>query len=128
MASYFDVSIETRFRARHALRNYCGAVEQPHSHDFRVIVTVTGKKLNRAGLLIDFLDLKQLLNKEVKRLNGRFLNQDIVEFQSKNLSPSAENLARLLYRNLKSRLSQGVRLISVQIFEAPKCSATYRER
>ncbi|MFH0938551.1 MAG: 6-carboxytetrahydropterin synthase [Planctomycetota bacterium] len=127
LSARFDVCMETRFRAAHALRDYHGAIERTHSHHFRVVVTVTGGKLNRAGLLIDFLDLKQLLAKEVKRLNGRFLNQDVVEFQLNKLSPSAENLARVLHQNLKACLPQGVRLSSVQVFEAPGCSATYRE-
>jgi 6-pyruvoyltetrahydropterin/6-carboxytetrahydropterin synthase len=48
MSGFFDVSIETHFCAAHALREYKSATEPTHGHNFKVVITVTGQKLDRA--------------------------------------------------------------------------------
>jgi 6-pyruvoyltetrahydropterin/6-carboxytetrahydropterin synthase len=130
MAGYFDVSIETHFCAAHALRDYKGTTEPTHGHNFKVIVTVTGQKVDPAGMAIDFLELKPLIDEEVGRLHYGFLNEKVEEFRADGeaLSPSAENIALVLYRRLAKRLPKIVSMSSVQVFESPGCSATYRER
>jgi len=124
----FQVTIETHFCAAHALRHYKGRTEPTHGHNFKVLVTVMGKKVDRAGIVIDFLDLKPVVDEEVGRLHYGFLNEDVAEFGSGKLSPSAENIALVLFRRLAKRLPKGVRMDAVQVYESPGCSATYRER
>lgn len=127
MPGIYEVSIETHFCAAHALRDYKGSTEPTHGHNFRVIVTVAGTKLDAAGIVVDFLDLKPLIDREVGRLDYGFLNENVEEFRAGRLSPSAENIAQVLYQRLKQSLPQSVRMSSVQVFESPGCSATYRE-
>ena len=130
MSSYFDVSIETHFCAAHALRDYKGATEPIHGHNFKVIVTVTGERVDKAGMLVDFLDLKPIIDEEVGRLHYGFVNEKVEEFRidGGKLSPSAENIAMVLYQRIGKRLPGGAQMTSVQVFESPGCSATYRER
>ncbi|MEI6235862.1 MAG: 6-carboxytetrahydropterin synthase, partial [Planctomycetota bacterium] len=99
MPAHYDVSIETHFCAAHALRDYKGTTEPTHGHNFKVIVTVTGSEVDRAGMLIDFLDLKPVIDQEVGRLHYGFLNEAVDEFRADKggLSPSAENIARVLF-------------------------------
>jgi len=125
---FFDVTIETHFCAAHALREYKGQTEPTHGHNFKVLVTVTGKKVDRAGMAIDFLDLKPVIDEEVGRLNYGFLNEHVAEFKKGHLSPSAENIARVLYERIGKRLPKGVKMNAVQVHESPGCAATYRER
>lgn len=129
MAGRFEVSIETHFCAAHALREYKGATEPTHGHNFKVIVTVAGRQVDRAGMLIDFLDLKPVIDDEVGRLNYCFLNESVAEFRAGKggLSPSAENIARVLCTRIKRRLPKSVKLARVQVFESPGCSAAYSE-
>lgn len=122
----YDVIIETHFCAAHALREYKGATEPTHGHNFQVVVTVTGEKVDAAGMAVDFLDLKPLVDEEVGRLHYRDLNTDVPEFAEKKLSPSAENIARVLYERLAARLPGGVRMASVRVGESPGCWAQYR--
>ncbi|MCK6473883.1 MAG: 6-carboxytetrahydropterin synthase [Planctomycetes bacterium] len=122
----YDVIIETHFCAAHALREYKGATEPTHGHNFQVVVTVTGDKVDAAGMAVDFLDLKPLVDEEVGRLHYRDLNADVPEFAEKRLSPSAENIARVLYERLAARLPSGVRMASVRVGESPGCWAQYR--
>ena len=128
MAGIFEVSIETHFCAAHALREYKGATEPVHGHNFKVIVTVSGKKVDRAGMAIDFLELKPVIDEEVGRLHYGFLNEKVDEFRDGKLSPSAENIALVLYQRIGKRLPKNISMASVQVFESPGCSATYRER
>lgn len=124
-----EVSYETHFCAAHALRHYKGATEPTHGHNFRAIVTVAGKKVDRAGMLIDFLDLKTIVDEDVARLHYAFLNEAVEEFREDGgaLSPSAENIARVLFVRIAKRLPKICKLACVQVFESPGCSATYRE-
>ena len=129
MAGRFEVTLEARFRAAHALRHYRGRTEPAHGHNFRVLVTVRGRKLDRAGILVDFAELKPVIQQETRRLAGGLLNETVQEFRDDGggLSPSTENIARLLYRRLRKRVPRGVKLVCVEVFESPGCSAAYRE-
>ncbi len=129
MAGVFDVTVETVFCAAHALRDYNGRTEPTHGHNFRVIVTVTARSLNRDGTAVDFLKLKPVIDAQTARMNERFLNEDVPEFRSDGggLSPSAENIAYVLFQGIKAQLPGGATLASVQVFETVGCSAIYRE-
>lgn len=120
----FEISVEHTFAAGHALRNYKGKCENIHGHNYRVRVTVEGEKLNGAGLLVDFSDLKAGIRNLVERLDHQFLN-DLEPFDE--LNPSAENLAKYLSDGLGEQLgSQAVRLQAVTVWETDTSSATYR--
>ena len=132
MPGNFDVTYETHFCAAHALRDYKGTTEPTHGHNFKLIVTVSGPQIDKAGMLVDFLDLKQWVDEEAARMNYGFVNESVEEFRLEGggLSPSAENIARVIFQRLKRRLPGepcGVKLSSVQVFESPGCSVTYRE-
>ncbi|HYF50137.1 MAG TPA: 6-carboxytetrahydropterin synthase [Planctomycetota bacterium] len=130
MSGIFEVSIQTHFCAAHALRDYKGATEPTHGHNFHVTVTVFGERLDKAGIVVDFLDLKPLIDEEIRRLDYGFLNETVDEFKLSGgkLSPSAENIAFVLFQRLKKRLPPSVKMSSVQVGESPGCFATYRER
>ena len=128
MPAQFEVAIETHFCAAHALRDYKGTTEPTHGHNFKVVVTVSGSTLDRAGMLVDFLDLKPIIDEEVGRLKYCFVNESVDEFRADKggLSPSAENLAFVLFERIGKRVGTLAKLASVQVFESPGCSATYR--
>lgn len=127
MPGLFTVNIETHFCAAHALRDYKGATEPTHGHNFKVIVSVSGTRVDRAGMLVDFLDLKPIIDEETARLNYCFLNESVDEFKTGSLSPSAENIALTLFKRIQKRLPKGVAMARVEVFESPGCSAIYSE-
>ena len=57
----YEVTVEDTFSAGHYLRNYRGKCEKPHGHNYRVRVTLSGAELDKAGLLLDFKELKDVL-------------------------------------------------------------------
>src|ERR1051326_6715538 len=90
----YEVTVERTFAAGHYLRNYRGKCENPHGHNYRVRVTLQGNDLDRAGLLLDFKDLKDLIKQTIERLDHQMIN-DLEPFTQVN--PSAENIAKYFY-------------------------------
>jgi 6-pyruvoyltetrahydropterin/6-carboxytetrahydropterin synthase len=124
----FEVSVEETFAAGHALRNYHGKCENVHGHNYRVRISIEGESLNRAGLLVDFVELKGVMRGIIEKLDHRFLN-DVPPFDE--LNPSAENMARYFFEEMASRLAgdareNPVRVTEVKIWETETSTATYR--
>jgi 6-pyruvoyltetrahydropterin/6-carboxytetrahydropterin synthase len=121
----FEVSVEKTFAAGHALRGYKGKCENVHGHNYRVEVMVEGTRLDDAGLLVDFVELKKLMDGVIERLDHQFIN-DIPPFTK--LNPSAENLAKYFYDEISGALSSGVpvRVGHVKVWETDTSIATYR--
>jgi len=124
----FEVTIEAGFSSGHYLRNYKGKCENPHGHNYRVLVTLSGAELDETGLLLDFKLLKTLLRPVVDYLDHQMIN-DLAPFT--DLNPSAENLARYFYqetsRHLNEIASSRVRLKDCTVFETDTSFARYYE-
>jgi 6-pyruvoyltetrahydropterin/6-carboxytetrahydropterin synthase len=124
----FEVTVEDSFAAGHYLRNYKGKCENPHGHNYKVLVTLRGQELDKAGLLLDFKDLKGALREVIERLDHQMIN-DLEPF--KVVNPSAENLARYFYDETNARLKTitggRVSVKAVTMFETDTTNATYYE-
>ena len=121
----FEVTVEETFAAGHALRNYKGKCENVHGHNYRVQVTLEGEELDATGLLVDFVELKKVLNRILDTMDHQFLN-DVPPFDQ--LNPSAENMARYIFEELRDGLEGKApgRVAQVRLWETDTCSATYR--
>lgn len=124
----YEVTVEESFAAGHYLRNYKGKCANPHGHNYKVRVTLRGAELDKAGLLLDFKDLKQVMKHVINRLDHQMLN-NIAPFTE--LNPSAENLAKYLYDEanvqLRSLISGRVTVKEVTIWETETTTARYSE-
>jgi 6-pyruvoyltetrahydropterin/6-carboxytetrahydropterin synthase len=124
----FEVSVEESFAAGHALRGYRGKCENPHGHNYKVRIILSGKELDNIGLLYDFKDLKSAMNQVIERMDHQFLN-DIEPFQT--LNPSAENMAKYFFQEVGTLLAertQGrVEVKQVKVWETDTTTATYYE-
>ena len=124
----FEVTVEAGFSSGHYLRNYRGKCENPHGHNYRVLVTLAGAELDQAGLLLDFKILKTLLRPVVDYLDHQMINE-LTPFTTVN--PSAENLARYFYdetaRQLIETTAGRVRIKDCTIFETDTSFARYYE-
>jgi 6-pyruvoyltetrahydropterin/6-carboxytetrahydropterin synthase len=124
----YEVTVEDSFAAGHYLRNYRGKCENPHGHNYKVRVTLAGEQLDKAGLLIDFKDLREVMKQVIDRLDHRMIN-DLEPFTV--LNPSAENLAKYFFDEANGRLRSstngrvGVKMVT--IFETDTTTATYSE-
>src|SRR5271169_5123922 len=125
----FEVTVDDTFAAGHYLRNYKGKCENPHGHNYKIRVTLAGAELDKAGLLLDFKDLKDVMKHAIDRLDHQMIN-DIEPFTV--LNPSAENLAKYFYDETNTRLSSvtngRVRVKDVTVFETDTTTARYSEQ
>ena len=121
----FEVAVERTFAAGHALRHYRGKCENVHGHNYRVRITIAGEQLNSIGLLVDFLDVKRLMDEVIEYLDHRFIN-DLPPFDA--LNPSAENIAKYFYDRVAEGLQSDppVRISEVRVWETDTSIAAYR--
>ena len=124
----YEVTVEAGFSSGHYLRNYHGKCENPHGHNYRVLVTLAGAELDETGLLLDFKILKNLLRPVVDYLDHQMIN-DLKPFDE--INPSAENLARYFYQRTSAQLHEmtagRVRIKDATIFETDTSFARYCE-
>ena len=122
----FEVTVEAGFSSGHYLRNYHGKCENPHGHNYRVLVTLIGEQLDKTGLLLDFKLLKSLLRPVVDTLDHQMIN-DIPPFTETN--PSAENLAHYFFERTAAELLElttgRVRVKDCTVFETDTSFARY---
>jgi 6-pyruvoyltetrahydropterin/6-carboxytetrahydropterin synthase len=124
----YEVTVEDTFAAGHYLRNYKGKCENPHGHNYKIRVTLAGAELDKAGLLLDFKDLKDVMKHAIERLDHQMINE-IEPFTV--INPSAENLAKYFYDETNQHLAAvtngRVKVKDVTVFETDITTARYSE-
>ena len=76
-----------------------------HGHNYELIVKVSGEVDQRTGYLIDLKKLSDLIKENViERFDHKNLNLDTAEF--KDLNPTAENIAVVIYNLLRPKLDK----------------------
>ena len=124
----FEVTVDASFSSGHYLRNYRGKCENPHGHNYRVRVTLQGRELDQAGLLLDFKELKSVMRPVIDYLDHQMIN-DLKPFDV--INPSAENLAKYFYdetnKQLRDMTSGRVTVKDVLLYETDLTTAKYYE-
>jgi 6-pyruvoyltetrahydropterin/6-carboxytetrahydropterin synthase len=94
-----------------------------HGHNYDLIVKVTGYVNPETGYVIDMKDLSDLIKSEIEeRFDHKNLNLDTVEF--KNLNPTAENIARVIFEILRPEISVDLDL-QIRLYETPRNFVEY---
>ncbi|MDI1354781.1 MAG: 6-carboxytetrahydropterin synthase [bacterium] len=76
-----------------------------HGHNYEVIVKVTGEVDEITGFVMDTKLLSDLIRTQVvERFDHKNLNLDTEEF--KNLNPTAENIAIVIYQLLRPNINK----------------------
>ncbi len=120
----YELKVTTRFAAAHQLKLVAKKCENLHGHNWTIEACVAGERLNSAGVLIDFGEVKTRLSSIVGELDHRFLNE-LEPFQDR-LPPSSENIAAWIAKRLQEALrSSGVRVTRVTAWESDDACATY---
>ncbi|MCM8773411.1 MAG: 6-carboxytetrahydropterin synthase QueD [Candidatus Omnitrophica bacterium] len=126
----FEIRVNTNFSAAHYLNNYKGKCENLHGHNWKVEVVVCSSKLDRLGMVMDFADLKKILNEVVSKLDHKFLNE-IKFFKYKNTT--SEYIAKVIFEEIEKKLLKFkvkrhlIRLKEVSVWEQDNSCATYRK-
>lgn len=99
-----------------ALPNY-------HGHNYELEIKVVGKPDPDTGYVMDLKELGDLVKREVhSRFDHKNLNLDTEEF--KNLNPTAENIAMVIYDLLRPHIRKKLGL-QVRLYETPRNFVEY---
>jgi 6-pyruvoyltetrahydropterin/6-carboxytetrahydropterin synthase len=123
--SIYKTFVDTTFSAAHQLRDYEGSCGEMHGHTWKVRVEVETDILDNIGMTLDFKDLIMKVNSVIKRFDHRCLNQ-IAPFDKEN--PTAENIARYVYVEMKKLLPQDIKISEVIVWESANYGVKYSER
>ncbi|MEO8151380.1 MAG: 6-carboxytetrahydropterin synthase [Bacteroidia bacterium] len=94
-----------------------------HGHNYDLMVSIKGEIDPDTGYVVDLKLLDTLIKKEViEKFDHRNLNLDTSEF--KNLNPTAENIAVVIWNILRKKIYEKHHL-AVTVNETENNSATY---
>lgn len=94
-----------------------------HGHNYEVVVKLTGEVDPDTGYVYDMKVLSDLIKKEVLvKFDHKNLNLDTPEF--KNLNPTAENIAVVIYDKLRNKISDDFDL-KITLYETERNFVEY---
>ena len=121
----YVLTVEDTFASAHQLRGYKGKCENIHGHNWKVVLSVKGRKLNDIGLLIDFNDMKTILKKITGYLDHKNINE-ISPFDT--LNPSSELIAEFICNETAKELKKfgnDIEVESVTVWESGTSRCTF---
>jgi 6-pyruvoyltetrahydropterin/6-carboxytetrahydropterin synthase len=96
-----------------------------HGHNYELQVTLVGAP-DAGGRLIEVPAFEQIVGDAViEPFDHKFLNTEVAEFREVN--PSVENIAKVIFGLLNPRFSGPARLAAVTVWETPKTWCEYFE-
>lgn len=94
-----------------------------HGHNYDVIVKVTGEPDLQTGYLVDMKVLSDIIKENVlNKFDHKNLNLDIAEF--KNVNPTAENIAVVIYNILREKIDKNLEL-QIRLYETERNFVEY---
>jgi 6-pyruvoyltetrahydropterin/6-carboxytetrahydropterin synthase len=127
MSTKVAVYRKEHFNAAHRLHNpnwddatnskVFGKCNNPnyHGHNYELVVKVTGNLNPATGYVIDMKVLSDIIQQNViEKFDHKNLNEDTQEF--KNLNPTAENIAIVIYNILKPKINAAFNL-QIRLYE-----------
>ncbi len=120
----YRLSSRKMISAAHILRDYDGPCARLHGHNWNVKIDVLSNELNAVGLSIDFKDLDDILWKVAGRFDHNNFN-DFAPFDK--INPTAENIARYFFGEIKKLLPEQVVLEKISIWETDDYLVEYFE-
>ena len=94
-----------------------------HGHNYELVVKVVGEPDAETGFVIDLKSLSEIIEKNVlNRFDHKNLNLDVEEF--KQLNPTAENIAIVIYKILREKIDMALEL-QVKLYETERNFVEY---
>jgi 6-pyruvoyltetrahydropterin/6-carboxytetrahydropterin synthase len=119
----YELTVKGHFDAAHSLYDYPGECRMLHGHTWDVEVTVAACELDGIGIVYDFKSLKEDLGSVISDYDHVLINE-VEPFD--RISPTAENLARVICERLQETVDPRVSVIEVAVWESPVARLVYR--
>lgn len=123
------------FNAAHRLHNHLWSEEvnkevfgkcnneNYHGHNYELEVKIIGEIDNETGFVMDAKILKHLIKENVlDKYDHRNLNLDVDDF--KNLNPTAENIAKVIYEKLRLHINDQYE-VKIKLYETERNIVEY---
>jgi len=118
----FVLRVKQHFDSAHKLKDYKGKCKRSHGHRWYVELFINCEKLNKKNLLVDFKDIKEILNGYLP--DHRNLNK-----YYKERNPTAEFLAKIFYWDLAEIINcKNISLQKVVVWESENCAVEYSDQ
>jgi 6-pyruvoyltetrahydropterin/6-carboxytetrahydropterin synthase len=118
---------EFTFAAAHAIRGHTRGCQNLHGHNYRVRVHVRAERLDPLGMVLDFADLKAIVQEVVGPFDHQVINE-IPPFDRTNTT--AELIAQYVFEEVERRLpvepgDRGVKVVRVEVWETDTSCAIF---
>lgn len=115
----YKLEIRHKFDAGHKLTDsdllVSKACARSHGHTYAVKVFLSTVELNKAGMVIDFKAVKNVID---ELLDHRDINSIFESREDwRDEEPTAENIARFIFSNLQERLPKSIDIEEVHLCE-----------
>jgi len=134
-----SITKEYAWEMGHALWNHQGKCFNPHGHNYRMEVEVSGPIDEESGMVMDFERLDEIVDSEIRDHDHQFAMNEVderhhggglhSEFDILEMpyEPTAENLALRFFNFIEGRLEPGSLILErVTLYETDRASATVR--
>jgi 6-pyruvoyltetrahydropterin/6-carboxytetrahydropterin synthase len=120
----YTLSVQKAISAAHQLRNYDGPCANVHGHNWKVRVEVESNKVDEIGIAIDFSTLDKKLWQVISTFDHKLINS-VPPFDK--INPTAENMVKYIFDQLKLQLRENVHLKKVTVWETDEYIVSYEE-
>jgi 6-pyruvoyltetrahydropterin/6-carboxytetrahydropterin synthase len=116
------------FSAAHAIRGHTRGCENLHGHNYRVRVHLRAGRLDNLGMVLDFADLKEIMQEILGPFDHRVIN-DIPPFDERNTT--AELFSEYVFQEVSRRLADReqdrdrVLVVRVEVWENDTACAVF---
>lgn len=94
-----------------------------HGHNYTLELTVKGEVDRETGFVVNLVDVKEILNREVMDVfDHRHLNKEVTEFA--NQIPTTENIAIVIWNRIAPKL-KNAKMHRVRVYEMPDLFVDY---
>jgi len=117
------------FDAAHHLPEHKGKCKNLHGHTWKVEIEVARKwydqSLGREGMILDFSDLKELVQNHVLcYVDHQCLNDTGFQLLQ---NPTAENLSQWILNQMEGAIAEDLKIVRVRVWESNESYAEWRE-
>ena len=130
------ISKQFEFSMGHALHNYEGKCHQRHGHNYQLEVTIESKELDESGFVMDFGDLKKIVNTLIdEELEHHFwvYRRDprvraLIDLGARavGFEPTAENIVTYFATVIREALPDKITLAQIELYETSTSKAVLR--
>ena len=119
----YIINIKEEFCAAHAV--YCNnELETLHGHNWLIELKIMGKELDQNGMLIDFYEIKKMLQSVLQKLDHQ--NLCCLDYFKHS---TTECIAEWIYVQLEKLLEiYKIKVQEVTVWETNDCSVTYQKK